>query len=78
MRFPNLIWAASHRGMTHFRLAANAGLSEARFSRGLNGRVEFRSNERKRISEVLGYDEGWLFRETLPPGRPELKEQGNK
>lgn len=69
MRFPNLVWAGSHRGMPHYRLASAIGLSEARFSRGLHGRVKFTPRERTRIAEVLGFDEVWLFQEPLPPGR---------
>ena len=71
MRFPNLVWAASHRGMPHYRLAAAISLSEARFSRALHGRVKFTPRERTRIAEVLGFDELWLFQEPLPPGRSE-------
>lgn len=71
MRFPNLIWAASHRGMKHYKLASAAGMSEARFSRGLHGRVRFAPREQTRIAEVLRFDEVWLFQEPLPPGRAE-------
>jgi len=71
MRFPNLVWAASHRGMPHYGLASAAGLSEARFSRALHGRVKFDPRERTRIADVLGFDEVWLAQEPLPPGRSE-------
>ena len=67
MKFANLDWPASHRGMTHFKPATAAGVSESRFSRGLHGRVEFAPHERRRIAEILGSDEEWFFREPIPP-----------
>jgi len=66
MRFPNLVWATNHRGMTHYRLAAAVNMSESYFSRRLHGRGSFTTVERKRISEVLGFAERWLFSEPVP------------
>jgi hypothetical protein len=66
MRFPNLVWATNHRGMPHYRLAAAANMSESYFSRRLHGRGSFTTVERKRISEVLGFAERWLFSEPVP------------
>ena len=66
MRFPNLVWATNHRGMTHYRLAAAANMSESYFSRRLHGRGSFTALERKRISEVLGFADAWLFSEPAP------------
>src|SRR5690348_8304761 len=69
MRFPNLVYAISLRRMTHYEAAQAAGLSEWRFSRLLNGRTEFSPAERKCLTEVLGFDEGWLFARPAPPSR---------
>lgn len=66
MKFPNLVWAANYRGMTHYRLAAAANMSESYFSRRLHGRGSFTPIERERLSEVLGFSETWLFSEPVP------------
>jgi hypothetical protein len=67
MRFPNLAWALCYQRLQHFRFAELIGVNEARFSRGLNGRLEFTPAERERISKMLGFSETWLFAEPCPP-----------
>jgi len=67
MEFPNLIWAASRRGLTQYQLAASANMSESRFSRCLSGRAEFTSGERQGLASRLSYPEDWLFQEVSPP-----------
>lgn len=67
MKYPNLAWAAAQRRLAHYQLALDAGMSESKFSRGLNGRNEFSAEERVEIAEVLGYPEKFLFKEVSPP-----------
>ena len=67
MQYPNLAWAIAVRNSTHYATAAAVGLSESRFSRAMNGRVRFSTEERKRIARLLGYPERWLFTEARPP-----------
>lgn len=67
MKFPNVIWAASHRGLAQYKLAAIAGMGESRLSRCLSGRFEFEPSERLKIAETLGYPVNWLFQEIVPP-----------
>jgi ribosome-binding protein aMBF1 (putative translation factor) len=67
MRFPHVAWAAAKRGLPHYQLAAQISLSEARLSRGLSGRIEFKPDERAAIARVLGFSEEWLFQEVSPP-----------
>ena len=69
MKFPNLIWAIARRRLAHYELAVAAELTETKFSKGLNGRVEFSPEERLRIAKVLGYEQDWLFQEIVPPAR---------
>lgn len=66
MRFPHVAWAAARRGLPHYQLAAQVRLSEARLSRGLSGRIEFKPDERAAIARVLGFSEHWLFQEVSP------------
>lgn len=73
MRFPNLAWAIKENRFTHYRLAAALGMGETKFSRAMNGLQDFTSGERKKLSQVLGYPETWLFREVVPP-KPVHKE----
>ena len=69
MKFPNLIWAIAERRMAHYQVASLTGLNESKFSRGLNGLVEFTAQARKKIAGVLGYPVHWLFKEVTPPVR---------
>lgn len=73
MKFPNLVYAISLQRKPHYEIARAVGISEWGFSRLLNGRSEFTPTERRRIAEVLGLDEGWLF-ETPRPPRPRVFE----
>lgn len=68
MKYPNLLWAVRKRRLAHYELATRVKMDPSRFSRCLNGRFEFAPHERSRIAEALGFDEGWLFRDPLPPG----------
>jgi hypothetical protein len=63
MRFPNIAWAVAKRRLPQYQLAACIGLSEAKLSRGLTGRIELEPGERAAIARVLGFAEAWLFRE---------------
>jgi transcriptional regulator with XRE-family HTH domain len=68
--FPNLAYAVDVRGLAQYELAQRARMSESRLSRCMNGRSEFSSDERERISVVLALDESWLFeRPSLPKPR---------
>lgn len=69
MKYPNLVWAIGRRRLAHYELATRIKMNPSRFSRCLDGRFEFAPHERSRIAEALGFDEGWLFRDLLPPGR---------
>jgi transcriptional regulator with XRE-family HTH domain len=71
MKYPNLCWALGEDGLTNYQLADKICISEARLSRCLNGRIEFSSHERERITKALGYPEAWLFAPVKPPARPE-------
>ena len=73
MKFPNLAWAIKEARLTHYKIAAALGMGETRFSRSMNGLQDFTSEERKKISQVLGYDAGWLFQGITPP-RPAPKD----
>lgn len=73
MKFLNLVYAISLQRKPHYEIAQAVGISEWRFSRLLNGRSEFLAAERRRIAEVLGFDEGWLF-ETPKPPKPRIFE----
>ena len=67
MRFPNLVWAIAHKRLAHYQAAVAVGMGESKFSRAINGRVEFTSQERAKIAELLGFSEAWLFQEIMPP-----------
>ena len=67
MRFPNLVWAVAQQRMAHYQLALAVNMGESRFSRAVNGRIEFSPEQREKITQVLGYPETWLFREVVPP-----------
>ena len=69
MKYPNLVWAIGRRRLAHHELATRIKMDPSRFSRCLNGRYEFAPLDRSRIVEALGFDDEWLFREPLPPGR---------
>lgn len=68
MKFPNLLWALREKKIAQYELAARIGISESKLSRALNGRVELSAEERRLISENLGYSPSWLFR-TMTPSR---------
>lgn len=68
MRYPNLIWAISESG-TRYKFAARIGGSESWLSRRLSGRAEFSPEDRKKISQILGYPADWLFATPNPPSR---------
>lgn len=67
MKFPNLLWALSQRGFSHWRFAARLRMEPTAFSRRLNGRSYFTPAEKHRIAELLRYPVGWLFEEPAPP-----------
>lgn len=67
MKFLNVIYAISLQRKPHYQIAQAVGISEWRFSRLLNGRSEFTPGERKRLAEILGSDEAWLFELPKPP-----------
>lgn len=67
MKFPNLSWAIANRHLAHYEIAALAGMSEARLSRGLKGRKPFSALEQQKLAMCLGYEEAWLFQELVPP-----------
>jgi hypothetical protein len=66
MRFPNLVWAIRDRRLAHYEVAHRVRMEPTRFSRCLSGRLDFAPHERKRIAEILGFGEGWLFCEPRP------------
>ena len=57
----NLAIAIRSKGFRNYKVAQVAGMSEADFSRKLNGRGEFSPVEKRRISELLDADKTWLF-----------------
>lgn len=65
MKFPNLWWAIAERGLAHYQVAAEVGMSETRFSRCLSGRADFSQEERVSLATYLGYETGWLFQEVI-------------
>ena len=65
--FPNLAYAMALRGMLAYELAAQANMSESRFSRCQRGRLPFTSAETARIAETLRFAEAWLFARPTPP-----------
>jgi len=78
MRFPNLVWAIGQHRLAHYEVAGSAGMSEARFSRCLNGRFEFSEGERVKIAGLLGYSQEWLFEQITLPELAKLIEDGGK
>ena len=66
MKFPNLVWAIRDRRLAHYEVAHRVRMEPTHFSRCLCGRLDFAPHERRRIAELLGFGEGWLFREPLP------------
>ncbi len=66
MNFLNLLWAIRHRRLTHYEVCKLIGMETSRFSRCLNGRLEFTPIERERLVKLFGYDENWLFAQPLP------------
>jgi hypothetical protein len=42
-------------------------MGESKFSRAMNGRIEFTAGERQKIADFLGYQVEWLFQEVSPP-----------
>ncbi len=67
MKFPNLAWAIAHRRFAQYEVGDAIGKRESAFSRAVNGRVEFTSEERAKIAVLLGFPETWLFQEIVPP-----------
>ena len=67
MKFPNLAWAIAHQRLAQYEVGDAIGKRESAFSRAVNGRVEFTSQERARIAELLGFPEPWLLQEIVPP-----------
>ncbi len=67
MKFPNLAWAIAHRRLAQYEVADAIGMRESAFSRAINGRVEFTSQERARITKLLEFPEPWLFQEIVRP-----------
>lgn len=67
MKFPNLAWAIARRRLPHYEAAVAVGMGESKFSRAMNGRIEFTADERARITKLLGFPEPWLFQEIVPP-----------
>ena len=69
MLFPNLCWACSQARRANYEVAAEAEISESRFSRCLSGRFEFTQEEKVKIAKCLGYPTTWLFQTVEPPAR---------
>lgn len=69
MRYPNLAWAIEDEGSPRYEFARRIGCTEARFSRCMNGRLDFSDGEKSRIADFLGYPLTWLFAEPAPPDR---------
>jgi len=70
--YVNLRYALELRSLQQYELAARLGVSEARMSRCLRGRLEFTAEERARIVAILGslgpaLDPAWLFAQPIPP-----------
>jgi len=69
--FPNLLFAISDQRLTHYEFCDEVKFDPTRFSRCLNGRLDFSASEKGKISEALRYPQGWLFKEISPPSRVE-------
>lgn len=67
MKFPNLFWALSEKGLAHWKIAVNIPMEPSAFSRRLNGRGDFTATEQERIAGLLGYPAEWLFQIPMPP-----------
>lgn len=67
MKFPNLCWALSEKGLAHWRVAVEIPMEPSTFSRRLNGRKDFTAIERERLAHLLGYPAEWLFQILVPP-----------
>jgi len=70
--YMNLRYALELRSLQQYELAARLGVSEARMSRCLRGRLEFTVEEKTRIVQILGslgpaLDPAWLFARPVPP-----------
>lgn len=65
--FPNLFFAISQQRLTHYRFCDGVKIDPTRFSRCLNGRLDFSASEKERIAEALAYPSDWLFQEIKPP-----------
>ena len=66
VRFPNLIWAIGNRRLAHYELAQRAQSTPREFRAAWVGVYVFAPHERKRIAELLGFGEAWLFSEPVP------------
>jgi hypothetical protein len=66
LKYPNIHWAIERRRLRQFELASNLKMDPSRLSRCLTGRSDFAPHERKRISQILGFKEDWLFCEPVP------------
>jgi hypothetical protein len=65
----NLRWKIETLGLRNYEVAAQARLSESKFSRALAGRADLSLGEQERIAAALGVnDHAWLFRKfnTVP------------
>jgi hypothetical protein len=67
MRFPNLVWALSEHGFSHWKFAGKLHMEPTTFSRRLNGRGDFTLSEREKIATLLVFPAVWLFQEPTPP-----------
>jgi hypothetical protein len=67
MKFPNLCWALSEKGLAHWRFAVKIPMEPSTFSRRLNGRGDFTATERERLANLLGYPAEWLLQILVPP-----------
>ncbi len=78
--YANLRTAAIFRGIAGYRLGAAVGMTAATFSRVLNGYEarDFTVNERKRLVELLGFKERWLFSRLSPRVLRRITTEGEK
>ena len=66
----NLVIAIRLQGLKNYELAHAVKMSEADFSRELNGHGEFSPIQKKRIAEALDADLAWLFSPAIGIPRP--------